>query len=200
MPHFNYEKRAYQKYSLVGGGDEVGRGSLAGPVVASIVILNPSKIDERINDSKKLSSKTREELSDLIKSSCLSCSYGIVSPKEIDNINIYQGTKLAFQRAYTSMEMKPDYLLLDAMEVEGIPIPQMSLIKGDTHSYSIAAASILAKVYRDKMMVNYDKKYFEYGFNKNKGYGTKFHFKSIEKHGPCDIHRLSFKPFALAKK
>ena len=196
MPNFDYEHIAYQKYSLVGGGDEVGRGSLAGPVVASIVILNPLNIDRRINDSKKVSIKTREELSDLIKTSCLDCGFGVVSAKEIDNINIYQATKLAFERAYQSMHKKPDFLLLDAMKVEGISIPQKSLIKGDAQSYSIAAASILAKVHRDKMMTNYDKTYSEYGFKKNKGYGTQSHLEAIKKHGACDIHRMSFRPLS----
>ena len=195
MPHFDNEKKAYQKHTLVGGGDEAGRGPLAGPVVAAIVILDPLKIDERIDDSKKLSASSREALNVLIKANSLSYGLGLVSPQDIDKLNIYQATKLAFVRAYEEMKLKPDFLLLDAIEVE-LPVPQLSLIKGDCHSYSIAAASILAKVHRDKLMETYHQQYPYYGFNSNKGYGTKFHLAAIKEHGACALHRRSFRPLS----
>ena len=196
MPTFEFEQRAYLQYSLIGGGDEVGRGCLAGPVVASIVILDPKKIDKRIDDSKKLNAKLKQELSQYIKSNCIDCEVGIVDANIIDEINIYQATKLAFGRAFEKLKKKPNYLLLDAMTVESIPVNQKSLIKGDQLSYSIAAASILAKVYRDELMLKYDDQFPGYGFKSNKGYGTKVHLEAIKNLGPCEIHRKSFKPIS----
>jgi len=174
------------------GIDEVGRGPLAGPVVAAAVIL-PDDFDiPGINDSKKLSEKKREELFDKIKESAVDYAFGIVDNHEIDEINILQATKKAMKTAVESLKTQPELLLIDAVYLEEISIPQKSFIKGDEKSLSVAAASIMAKVTRDRMMVEYAGVYPEYAFEKNKGYGTKAHYEGIEKAGITPIHRKTF--------
>ncbi|MCO7174677.1 ribonuclease HII [Sporolactobacillus kofuensis] len=177
----------------IAGIDEAGRGPLAGPVVAASVILQPDAMIPGLNDSKQLSAGKREYLYNRICESALSFGVGIVSAAEIDQINIYQAAKKAMVKAVDQMEIKPDHLLIDAMELP-LKIPQKSLIKGDARSNSIAAASILAKVTRDRLMCALDQKYPGYGFAVHKGYGTKAHLEAIEQLGTCPEHRLTFAP------
>ena len=179
-------------YSLIAGIDEVGRGPLAGPVVSAAVILDESNIPAGINDSKIISEKKRERLFDAIKSSCISYGIGIVSEKIVDEINILNATKLSMKLAVESMRIQPDFLLVDAVFIDNISIPQRSIIKGDKLSISIAAASILAKVCRDRIMVKYDEYYPGYGFARHKGYGTMAHIATIKKFGISPIHRVTF--------
>lgn len=178
--------------SIIAGLDEVGRGPLAGPVYTCAVILDNTKRILGIRDSKKLSEKQREELSEEIKENCIAYSIGIATVEEIDNINILNATKLAMKRAVEGLPLKPEFLLVDALELKDIAIPQFSLIKGDDLSVSIGAASIIAKVERDKLMKEHALIYPEYCFEENKGYGTKTHIEAIKKHGICSIHRKSF--------
>ncbi len=188
-----YEKTAYQHgYSFVAGIDEVGRGPLAGPVVSAAVILPKDFLILHINDSKKLSPKKREELYIKIKDHALDIGIGVVDAPIIDRVNIYQATKMSIVLAVNNLQIKPDILFLDAMKCEDLPIPQWTIIKGDTKSISIAAASIIAKVTRDKMMEDYHNSYPHYCFNKNKGYGTHEHRMAINEHGIISIHRKSF--------
>ena len=197
MPNFEIEEKLLsQEYSLIGGGDEAGRGALAGPVVAAIVVLNPKKINKSIDDSKKLSKEKRKLLLKEIKVAAISYGIGIVSEFIIDKINVLQATKLAMVKAYESMLVKPDYLLLDALNISAIKVKQASIVKGDEKSYSIAAASILAKVTRDDLMETFDKIYPDYGFGKHKGYGVKVHRNNIQELGSCNIHRKTFKPIS----
>lgn len=179
-------------YRFIAGIDEVGRGPLAGPVVAAAVILPDDMPALPINDSKKLSKVVREELYDIIMRDA-QVGIGIVENDVIDSENIYQATKLAMKQAVQNLEQKPDALLVDAMTLP-IDIHQQSLIKGDTKSYSIAAASIIAKVYRDRLMAQYAVTYPEYGFESNSGYGTKIHLEGLENYGATPIHRRSFEP------
>lgn len=189
-----YEKKLYkQNINLIAGIDEVGRGPLAGPVVAAAVILPKNFYDKRINDSKKISEKKREELYEVIISNAISVGFGVVSNERIDEINIYEATKEAMKQAINNLNIEPEYLLIDAMKLDTF-IPSMSIIKGDASSQSIAAASIVAKVVRDKMMYELDKKYPLYDFKNNKGYGTKKHIDAINKYGVLPEHRKSFKP------
>lgn len=189
----NKEEELRQRgYKLVGGIDEVGRGPLAGPVVAACVILPDDFYALGIDDSKKLSEKKREELYDIIVENCISYSIGMVEPAIIDKVNILEATKLAMVKAFSNMEIKPAYLLLDALELKEIDVRQEGIVKGDAKCLCIAAASIVAKVTRDRMMKEYDKIYPGYGFVKNKGYGTKLHYEGIEKLGITPIHRKSF--------
>lgn len=189
-----YEKKLYkQNINLIAGIDEVGRGPLAGPVVAAAVILPKNFYDKRINDSKKISEKKREELYEVIISNAISVGFGVVSNERIDEINIYEATKEAMKQAINNLNIEPEYLLIDAMKLDAF-IPSMSIIKGDASSQSIAAASIVAKVVRDKMMYELDKKYPLYDFKNNKGYGTKKHIDAINKYGVLPEHRKSFKP------
>lgn len=189
-----YEQEARkQGFSLIAGIDEVGRGPLAGPIVASAVILPENIFIPGLNDSKKLSFKKREELYEQIYQSAISVGIGVVSPEEIDRLNIYEATKKAMLDALQQLTPFPDYLLIDAMELV-TPIPQRSIIKGDANSMSIASASIIAKVYRDRLMLDYHKQYPQYRFDKNMGYGTKDHLEALEKYGPTPIHRKSFSP------
>ena len=176
----------------VGGIDEVGRGPYAGPVVTACVILPEGCMIEGVNDSKKLSQKKREELFNIIKDKALCIGVGIVDNYEIDEINILQATYKAMRIAIENMDIKPQQLLVDAVTIPDIDIPQEPIIKGDAKSISIGAASIIAKVVRDRMMVEYAKKYPQYGFESNVGYGSKYHEEAIRKYGLCDIHRRSF--------
>ena len=180
-----------QGYVNVAGVDEVGRGPLAGPVVAAAVIL-PHDFDVLgIDDSKKLSEKRREELYEVITDKAVAWGIGMADHETIDEINILQAAKLAMKRALAELE-DVDYITFDAMKIEDIDIPQESVIKGDSKILAIAAASIVAKVTRDRMMTEYAKQYPGYGFEKNKGYGTKAHYEGISEHGICPIHRRSF--------
>ncbi|MGF2615632.1 ribonuclease HII [Rossellomorea vietnamensis] len=180
-------------FQYIAGIDEVGRGPLAGPVVAAAVIL---PLDFRllgINDSKKLSERQRNSFYELITEKAIAWGTGIISSEEIDRLNIYQASKKAMITAVNGLGVNPDHLLIDAMEL-GTPFPEISLVKGDARSISIAAASIVAKVTRDRMMEKYAQDYPGYGFRKNMGYGTKEHLEGLNQHGPCPIHRSSFAP------
>lgn len=178
-------------YALVAGCDEAGRGPLCGPVVSAVVILPDDFSALYINDSKQLSEKKRDELYKVITENAVCWEVGIVDSKKIDEINILNATKLSIEQALERMKIKPDLLLLDALEVN-TAIPQHGYVKGDANVYSIAAASIVAKVTRDRIMYEYDKLYPEYGFASNKGYGTAEHIEAIKKYGLTPIHRRSF--------
>ena len=186
-----YEKE-YDGYGYDCGIDEVGRGPLAGPVVAGAVILPKDCRILYINDSKKLSAKKREELFDEIQKQAVAIGIGLVPHDRIDEINILQATYEAMRMAIANLKVKPGVLLNDAVTIPGVDIPQVPIIKGDAKSISIGAASIMAKVYRDRMMIEYDKMYPGYGFASNKGYGSKEHMEALQKIGPSPIHRQSF--------
>lgn len=189
-----FENELYNnKINFIAGIDEVGRGPLVGPVVTAAVILPKDFYDERINDSKKLTEKKRELLYDVIMENALSVGIGISSPEVIDEINILNATKKAMIEAINNLSIKPEHLLIDAVKLD-IDIPQTSIIKGDAKSQSIASASIIAKVTRDRMMIELDKKYPMYDFKHNKGYGTKKHIEALYKYGPLKEHRKSFAP------
>ncbi len=188
---FAYE-REYAAYQAICGIDEVGRGPLAGPVVAGAVILPKDCDILYINDSKKLSEKKREMLFDEIMEKAVAVGIGIVGPERIDEINILQATYEAMREAISKLEVQPDLLLNDAVKIPGVTLPQVSIIKGDAKSASIGAASIIAKVTRDRMMMEYDFIFPEYGFAANKGYGTAVHIEALKKLGPTPIHRRSF--------
>ena len=195
--NLNKEKRLWKRgYKYVVGLDEAGRGPLAGPVVAAAVMIKNRKLKikrllREIKDSKKLNPKKRAELYQfLIKSPNMKWGIGRVSEKMIDKINILEATKLAMKKAINNL--KTDYLILDGNFKIDLDIPQKSIKKGDSKVFSIAAASIIAKVTRDRIMKTYHKKYPEYGFDRHKGYATKFHRQALKKHGPCKIHRMSF--------
>ena len=186
-----YEKK-YADYEFIAGIDEVGRGPLAGPVVTCAVILPKDFNVLYINDSKKLTEKKREELYDIIMEKAIAVGIGIESPKVIDDINILQATYSAMRKAIDALEVKPTLLLNDAVTIPMVDIKQVPIIKGDAKSISIAAASIVAKVTRDRMMVEFDKLYPEYDFAGNKGYGSATHIDALKKLGPTPIHRQSF--------
>lgn len=186
-----YEKR-YDSFSYICGIDEVGRGPLAGPVVAGAVILPKDCDILYLNDSKQLSEKKREELYAVIMEKAIATGLGFVAPQRIDEINILQATYEAMREAVSKLEPQPDLLLNDAVTIPGILVKQVPIIKGDAKSISIAAASIIAKVTRDRLMVDYDTVYPEYGFASNKGYGAKAHLDALKKYGPTPIHRQSF--------
>ena len=186
-----YEKK-YADYEYIAGIDEVGRGPLAGPVVTCAVILPKDFNILYINDSKKLTEKKREELYDIIMEQAIAVGIGIESPKVIDDINILQATYSAMRKAIDGLEVKPTLLLNDAVTIPMVDIKQVPIIKGDAKSISIAAASIIAKVTRDRMMVEFDKLYPEYDFAGNKGYGSATHIEALKKLGPTPIHRQSF--------
>lgn len=181
------------KDKIVAGIDEAGRGPLAGPVVCACVImpLTRENIIDGINDSKKLSEKKRELLFDKIIEKAISYSIIEIDEKTIDEINILNATKLGMKKALENLKVKPDVVLIDAVKID-TNILQENIIKGDAKSYNIAAASILAKVYRDRLMVEISKNYPEYGFEKHKGYGTKVHVEALKKYGKCEIHRNTF--------
>mgnify|MGYP002568576369 FL=1 len=173
--------------------DEAGRGPLAGPVCAAAVILPEGAVIEGLDDSKKLTEKKREKLYDIIKETAVAYSVAYGTLEEIESVNILEATYLAMNRAIEGLNVKPDFALIDGNRVpRGIKIPCETIVKGDSKSMSVAAASVLAKVTRDRLMLEYDKKYPEYNFKKHKGYGTKEHTELIKQYGPCEIHRLSF--------
>lgn len=182
----------YKDYQYICGIDEVGRGPLAGPVVAGAVILPKDDMILYLNDSKKLSEKKREMLYDEIMSRAVATGIGMASPARIDEINILQATYEAMRMAIDNLEVRPDILLNDAVTIPQVDIPQVPIIKGDAKSISIAAASIIAKVTRDRLMVEYDKVLPGYDFASNKGYGTKAHIAGLKELGPTPIHRRSF--------
>ena len=186
-----YEKE-YEHLGYICGIDEVGRGPFAGPVVACAVILPKDCNILYINDSKKLSEKRREELYDIIIKEAVAYGIGIKDNNRIDEINILQATYEAMREAISNLKVKPDVLLNDAVTIPGVDIKQVPIIKGDAKSISIGAASIVAKVTRDRMMAEFDVKYPGYEFAKNKGYGTAAHIEGLKKYGPCEIHRRSF--------
>ncbi len=189
LKKYEYE---YEKFGYVCGIDEVGRGPFAGPVVASAVILPANSQILYLNDSKKLSEKKREELFDIIMKEAVAVGIGMRDAGRIDEINILQATYEAMRDAIANLEVKPDVLLNDAVTIPGVDIKQVPIIKGDAKSVSIAAASIVAKVTRDRMMVEYDKKYPGFDFASNKGYGTQKHIDALKEQGPTPIHRRSF--------
>ena len=185
-------EREYEHLGYICGIDEVGRGPFAGPVVAGAVILPPDCEILYVNDSKQLSEKMREQLYDEIMEKAVSVAVGYASPQRIDEINILQATYEAMREAVSKLDVTPQILLNDAVTIPQITIPQVPIIKGDAKSISIAAASIVAKVTRDRLMREYDKIMPEYGFASNKGYGSKEHIEDIKKYGPTPIHRRSF--------
>ncbi len=181
-------------YLLIAGVDEVGRGCLAGPVVTAACILDLSKpLPKGLNDSKKLTAKRREEITVELKDCAVAYAVGQVEAEEIDRINILEATKKAMLIAIAALKPAPDFLLIDALQLKQSPLPQKGIIKGDSISASIAAASIIAKTYRDNLMVEYDQMYPQYGFAGHKGYGAVTHFAAIREHGPCVLHRKSFR-------
>ncbi len=186
-----YERR-YEELAFICGVDEVGRGPLAGPVVAGAVILPRGCEILYINDSKKLSEKKREELYRVIEREAVACAVGSATAERIDEINILQATYEAMREAIGKLTPQPDILLNDAVTIPGVEIPQVPIIKGDAKSISIGAASIFAKVTRDRMMTEYDREYPEYGFAANKGYGSAAHIAALKEYGPTPIHRRSF--------
>jgi ribonuclease HII len=187
-----YEKKYYDEgIMLVAGVDEAGRGPLAGPVCVASVIMPQDSMIEEINDSKKLSEKKREKLYDEIINTALCYHIELIDNKIIDDINILNATKLGMKKCIESLEIVPEIAIIDAVKID-TEIPTDSLVRGDALSYNVAAASILAKVTRDRLMIELDEKYPEYNFKKHKGYGTKEHIEALKKYGKCDIHRDSF--------
>lgn len=192
---YQYEHECRMKgYNLIAGVDEVGRGPLAGPVVIAAVILPEDFFIEKINDSKKLSEATREKIYEVILANALAINRSIIDEQTIDRINIYQAAMNGMYEAIYGLNPQPDAVLIDAMPLKSLEIFHQAIIKGDAKSASIAAASIVAKVERDRMMNEYHKLYPQYGFAKNKGYGTSEHLEALRKYGPCPIHRKSFEP------
>ena len=189
------EERIYnsKEVKYICGIDEAGRGPLAGPVVIAAVIMPRNSMIEGVNDSKKVSEKKREKLYEEITSSSITWAVGIIDQNEIDDINILNATKKGLTQALTELEQRPDIILVDALtKIDTLGIPYESIIKGDAKSYSIAAASIVAKVTRDRIMRQWDEIYPQYGFEKHKGYGTAMHINAIKEYGPCPLHRKSF--------
>lgn len=196
---YEYEDELYEQgIKLIGGIDEVGRGPLIGPVVTACVVLPKDYILEGLTDSKKLSEKKREKFYDILMKDAISIGIGIVDEKEIDKVNIYQATKEAMAQAVDNMKIKPEHILVDAMPLE-LDIPTTSIIKGDAKSITIAAASVIAKVTRDRMLDELDKIYPMYDLKHNKGYPTKKHLEAISKYGITKYHRLSYGPVAKYK-
>ncbi len=189
------EEKIYnsKEVKYICGIDEAGRGPLAGPVVIAAVIMPRNSMIEGVNDSKKVSEKKREKLYEEITSSSIAWAVGIIDQNEIDDINILNATKKGLTQAITELEQRPDIILVDALtKIDTLGIPYESIIKGDAKSYSIAAASIVAKVTRDRIMRQWDEIYPQYGFEKHKGYGTAMHINAIKEYGPCPLHRKSF--------
>lgn len=202
IDNYMYERELREKgITLIAGVDEVGRGPLVGPVVAACCILPLDFNLDGLTDSKKLSEKKRDYFFDEIKKQAVSYGIGIIDEKKIDEVNIYEATKLAMKEAINNMDVKPEHILIDAMPLE-LDIPTTSIIKGDLKSITISAASVLAKVTRDRMCLELDEKYPMYDFKSNKGYPTKKHLEAIEKYGVIDEHRRSYGPVKdyLAKK
>ena len=196
-----FEQQALEQgFRFVAGVDEVGRGCLAGPVVAGACILDPEKpLPKGIDDSKKLTAEMREEIAAELKAECIAYATGQVEASEIDRINILEATKQAMLTAIGELAPPADFLLIDALQLKMSPLPQRPIIKGDTISASIAAASILAKTYRDDLMKVYDVEYPQYGFASHKGYGATVHWNALREHGPCPLHRLTFNGVCTAK-
>ena len=201
MDWLEYEKKVISSgYNCVCGVDEAGRGPLAGPVCAAAVILPKDTIIEGVNDSKKLTERKREQLFDVITETALAYSVAWASVEEIERINILNAAMLAMKRAVEGLSLKADFALIDGNKTPDLSIPAFPIVKGDVLSMSIASASILAKVSRDRLMYEYDSRYPEYCFAKHKGYGTKLHREKILEYGPCEIHRPSFLKKLLDKK
>lgn len=193
-----YENELYDKgITLIAGVDEVGRGPLIGPVVTAAVILPKNYFNENIKDSKKLTEKQREKMYEVIKRDAISIGTGIKDEKVIDEINILEATKLAMKEAINNLNVKPEHVLIDAVKLD-LSVPSTSIIKGDAKSESIAAASIIAKVTRDRMLKEIAKEYPMYDLEHNKGYGTKKHLEALKQYGPCKYHRISFAPVKSA--
>lgn len=193
MEWLKYEKEAIDNgYSYVCGVDEAGRGPLAGPVCAAAVILPKDIIIDGVNDSKKLSEKKREALFDVIKQTAVAYSIAFASVEEIENLNILNATMLAMKRAVEGLNPSADYAMIDGNKLPNLSVPCEYIIKGDAKSMSIASASILAKVSRDRLLYEYANEFPEYQFDKHKGYGTKVHIEALQKYGPCKYHRMSF--------
>ncbi len=193
MDKLHYERELAEKgYKYVCGVDEVGRGPLAGPVACAAVIMRSDDIIDGVDDSKKLTPKKRARLAELIRKNAVACNICCVEPQVIDEINILEATKLCMKRAVEGLEIKPDFVLVDGNMRLDIAFPQMSVIKGDALSYTIGAASIVAKEYRDALMDKYAEIYPAYGFERNKGYGTAEHVAAIKEAGICAVHRRSF--------
>ena len=201
LDNLKYEKELYKKgYKLICGVDEVGRGPLVGPVVAAAVILPKNYQLAGLTDSKKISEKKREYFYDIIMKDAVSVGIGEVSAKEIDEINIYEASRRAMEIAISKLNPKPEYILSDAMKLD-VGIECLPIIKGDLLSISISAASVIAKVTRDRMMIDLDKKYPEYEFSKHKGYPTKRHLELLEKYGVLENYRFTYRPVrALIEK
>jgi ribonuclease HII len=180
-------------FDAIAGTDEVGRGCLAGPVVAAAVILNPETVLPRLDDSKRLGAADRESLSRRILASARAVAVGVVEPMTIDRVNILVASKMAMIHAVEALELRPDALLIDAVYLEALLVPQLPIVKGDARSVSIAAASVVAKVYRDSLMESYHALYPQYDFINNVGYGTANHCKALEEYGPSPIHRRGFR-------
>lgn len=202
LPTLERETRLWEEgFSLVAGVDEAGRGPLAGPVVASACIIPSRFWIDGVNDSKKLTRSERQRLFHLlVEKERIAYGIGVISSEEIDRINIYQASLRAMEKAVRALVPAPDYVLVDGMDLSSIGIACRKVVGGDALCFSIAAASILAKETRDRMMEEYDQIWPQYQFQKHKGYGTADHLRLIEKHGPCPIHRRSFAPFASKKK
>lgn len=192
---YDFEDQAHiEGFKFIAGVDEVGRGCLAGPVVAAACILDRTKpLPLKLNDSKKLSASNREEIANQLKESAIAISIAEIDAAEIDRINILQATKAAMKAAINGLTPAADYLLIDALQLKEVFLPQKAIVKGDAISYSIAAASIIAKTYRDDLMKRLDADHPNYGFAKHAGYGTAAHFAALKEHGPCMLHRLSFR-------
>lgn len=190
-----FEEQAWGSgFKFVAGVDEVGRGCLAGPVIAGACILDPRKdLPKGLNDSKQVGASQRVEIAEELKESCIAYAIGSVSADDIDRINILEATKLAMRLALAALNPAADFLLIDALALKGVPTAQKAIIKGDSISASIAAASILAKTHRDDLMRSYEAEYPEYGFAEHVGYGTKRHLDSLRDHGPCPLHRKTFR-------
>ena len=193
MDKLHYERKLADKgYKYVCGVDEVGRGPLAGPVTCAAVIMRLDDIIDGVDDSKKLTPKKRARLAELIRENAVACNICCVEPQVVDEINILEATKLCMKRAVEGLEIKPDFVLVDGNMRQDIAFPQMSVINGDALSYTIGAASIVAKEYRDALMDKYAEIYPAYGFERNKGYGTAEHVAAIKEAGICAVHRRSF--------
>ena len=196
MDLLDYERELYKdNIKLIAGVDEVGRGPLCGPVVAAACILKENYYLEGLNDSKKLSEKKRDKLFDILINECVAYGIGIVEPKRIDEINILEASKEAMKIAISNLSVKPEHVLIDAVKLD-LDVPSTPIIKGDAKSASIAAASVIAKVTRDKMMYDLDKEYPEYGFASHKGYPTKKHIEAVKEHGVLDFYRFTFSPIS----
>jgi ribonuclease HII len=195
---YKEEKQLRQKgFQSIAGVDEAGRGPLAGPVVAAAVIFDANYSNPKINDSKQITAIDREHLFIEIKNTAISYAIGVVGWKQIDEMGILEASKLAMRQAVMKLDPTPDFVLSDAVALNIPEISQKAIIGGDGKVFSIAAASILAKVARDHLMIGYHKKYPEYGFNQHMGYGTEVHLTAIKKHGACPIHRMSFAPLKI---